>query len=72
MKWKDFVAGTAVFNDMRQLIVYMEKWWSFLIRGIPATLFGVMAILLSGITIGVMVILLSIPRCRRLISFSVS
>jgi uncharacterized membrane protein HdeD (DUF308 family) len=38
--------------------IYGKYWWSFLIRGLLATLFGLAAILLPGITLEVMAILL--------------
>jgi uncharacterized membrane protein HdeD (DUF308 family) len=39
-------------------LIYGMYWWSFLVRGILATLFGLAAIFLPGITLEVMAILL--------------
>lgn len=41
------------------LRMYGKYWWSFLIRGVLATLFGVVAIVVPGITLGALAILLA-------------
>ena len=42
------------------LRMYGKYWWSFLIRGVLATLFGLIAIVVPGITMGALAILLAI------------
>lgn len=40
--------------------MYGKYWWSFLIRGVLATLFGLIAIVVPGITLGALAILLAV------------
>jgi uncharacterized membrane protein HdeD (DUF308 family) len=54
-------------------LIYGTYWWSFLFRGVLATLFGLAAIFLPGITLEVMAILLGLFLViDGLISFLVS
>lgn len=54
-------------------LIYGKFWWSFLIRGVLATLFGLVALLLPGVTLEVMAILLGFFLViDGLISFYVS
>jgi uncharacterized membrane protein HdeD (DUF308 family) len=54
-------------------LIYGKYWWSFLFRGVLATLFGLVAILLPGITLEVMAILVGFFLViDGLISFFVS
>lgn len=41
------------------LLMYGKYWWSFVIRGILATLFGLIAVALPGITLEVLTLLLA-------------
>jgi len=41
------------------LRIYGKYWWSFLVRGIMATLFGVVAIVLPGVTMEILAVLLA-------------
>lgn len=40
--------------------IYGKYWWSFLLRGVLATVFGIIAIFLPGITLEVMTVLLGV------------
>lgn len=42
------------------LRMYGKYWWSFVIRGVLATLFGLIAIVVPGITLGALAILLAV------------
>lgn len=72
MNLKDFAARTAVFNDMRQLIVCMEKLVVISDPWNPGNAFWREGHSAIGDNHQGLLISLSIPRCRRLISFAVS